>query len=260
MKKLLALFLAIVFLYFTNRTLTSCSKDDFIMQNCTAMGTLLGEGRVCTDENLIYNIVSGETGAGIEPGTRVMIVCDVLAGTRGTTDEFDVRADRIEIPLSGVPLMASSFDASSFTNAIGVSDAWISGGYLNLYCVWIGRRNSSLTHRTELLYDDVREDRDTAAFVLVHDGMGEGFYENTESASDLTPVYKIATFPVQDLIHDGNVAIKLTFTWHVTDGQYIYPQTESRSMIYSLPSSGTGAASSEPSTKAIISPLTTLLP
>ncbi|MGM9742328.1 MAG: hypothetical protein ACI3ZC_04650 [Candidatus Cryptobacteroides sp.] len=260
MKKLLALFLAVSALVFIGRAMTSCSKDEIIMQNCTTMGTLLGEGRICTDENLIYNIVSGETGAGIEPGTRIMITCDVLRNSQGSTDEFDVRADRIEIPLSGTPGLLSSFDSSTCTDAIGVTDAWLSGGYLNLYCVWIGRRNSSTAHRTELLYDDVREDRDTAAFVLVHDGMGEGFHENTENASDLTPIYKIATFPVQNLIHDGNVAVKLTFTWHVTDGQYIYPQTESRSMIYSLPSSGTGAASSEPSTKAIISPLTTLLP
>ncbi|MDD6253782.1 MAG: hypothetical protein ACI3ZO_08360 [Candidatus Cryptobacteroides sp.] len=241
---------------------SSCSKDEIIMSNCATMGFLNGETQIKTDEGVIYNIVSGKTAEGIDPGTRVLITCDILNKTYGRDDEYDVKSSGIKVPVSGSPLALSSTDLKEWPDAITVTDAWLSGGYLNLYCVWIGRRGSSATHRTALIYDDLESDADTVAFILAHDGQGEGFYEDSQNTSDLTTIYEAATFPVRDYIPGGNVTLKLSFTWHKSDGQYIYPQTEGQSISYSVPASGLSplTASAEPSTKATISPLMTLLP
>ena len=240
----------------------SCSKDEIIMSNCSTMGFLNGDTQISTDEGVIYNIVSGKTGEGIEPGTRVLILCDVLNKTQGHDDEYDVKASSIKVPISGNPVDLSSTDMKDWPDAITVTDAWLSGGYLNLYCVWIGKRGSSVAHSTALIYDNIKSDADTVAFILAHNGKGEGFYKDSESSADLTTVYEAATFPVKDYIHGGNVTLKLSFTWHKSNGQYIYPETESQSIVYSVPASGFApmTASAEPSTKATISPFTTLLP
>ena len=97
------------------------------------------------------------------------------------------------------------------------------------------------------------------AFTVYHDGQGEGFYGNAQDVSDLEVEYGIVTFPIGEFIPAGNVTIKLTFKWHESDEQMLYPETEEHSIDYSFCPEASAALSS-PSTKAMISPLATLLP
>lgn len=236
----------------------ACNKETIIMSNHMTMGFVTGEYQIRTDENYIYNIVEGTTGAGIALGTRVMVVCDVLNLTAGTEDQYDVRVLGMNVAITGTPMNLSEFDKAGWKDAITIADAWLSGGYLNMYCVWIAKRNSGIEHETTLVFDDIRTDRDTVAFTLVHNGKGEGLYADSDP-SDLTTVYKTVSFPIKNYI-TGNVILKLSWMWHKNDGQYLFPETENHHVNYSVKPEDVSATSAALSTKAIISPLMTLLP
>lgn len=210
----------------------SCSKDDTVIFNDVTMGTLSGNAEILTDGGNIYNIVDGKTVEGIDPGTRVFVTCDILGRDGEAADRYNVRLNSVEVPVSGLTVESADADLSGWTDAISVSDAWISAGYLNLYCVWIGRRDSSAEHGIMLVHDSAAAD--TVRFSLVHDAKGEGFYEDTAVPSDLKTIYKTATFPVGKYISGENVTVKLSWTWHKTGGQYIYPETEPFSIVYDL--------------------------
>ena len=133
-----------------------------------------------------------------------------------------------------------------------------------MYCVWIHKRNSASEHSTGLCLETSEEVGDTLSFRVYHYGHGEGFYNNTKDVSELEVVSKIVTFPIEDYLTPGNVTVKLTYWWHKSDGQMIYPETEEHSIKcsynYSPSFSLASLASVSPSTKAMISPLATLLP
>ena len=100
------------------------------------------------------------------------------------------------------------------------------------------------------------------SFTVYHDGQGEGFYEDAKDVSDLEVEYGIVTFPIEEYLNPGNVTVKLTYKWHKSDGQILYPETEEHSIkcSFSYSTSSASLALASPSTKAMISPLATLLP
>ena len=100
------------------------------------------------------------------------------------------------------------------------------------------------------------------SFTVYHDGQGEGFYEDAKDVSDLEVEYGIVTFPIEEYLNPGNVTVKLTYKWHKSDGQILYPETEEHSIkcSFSYSPSSASLALASPSTKAMISPLATLLP
>lgn len=208
----------------------SCSKDETVIYSDVTMGTLTGDTGILTDEGNIYDIVDGKTADGIEPGTRVFVSCDILGRADAAARRYDVKLNSIEVPVLGEAAESEDVDLSEWTDAVSVSDAWISAGYLNLYCVWIGRRDSSAEHGLMLVHSGVRAD--TVSFSLVHDAKDEGFYKDTAVPSDLKTIYKTATFPIGKYLSGENVTVKLSWTWHRTDGQYIYPDTEPFSAVY----------------------------
>ncbi|MGM9767524.1 MAG: hypothetical protein ACI3Z0_03565 [Candidatus Cryptobacteroides sp.] len=243
--------------------IVSCGKDTIVLGNCYTMGTVLSEDSFRTDENLIFNIVDGNNCSGIVYGTRIFVNCDVLSALPGNADEYEVRVTALEVATVADALNIEP-DLSIWNDAIEITDAWISGGYLNMYCVWIHKRNSAAEHRTGLCLETSEEVGDTLSFKVCHDGQGEGFYNDTKDVSELEVVSKIVTFPIEEFLPDGNVTVKLTYKWHKSDGQMIYPETEEHSIKcsynYSPAFSLASPAPASPSTKAMISPLATLLP
>lgn len=208
---------------------SSCSKDEAVIYNDVTMGTLSDDSRILTDAGNVYDIVDGKSVEGIESGTRVLVTCDILGRIDETANQYNVRLNNVEVPILGSTVESADVDLSGWGDAVSVSDAWISAGYLNLYCVWIGHRNSSVEHGLMLVHDSTVAD--TVSFSLVHDAKGEGFYKDTAVPSDLKTIYKTATFPVGKYVSEKNVTVKLSWTWHKTGGQYIYPETEKISVV-----------------------------
>ncbi len=239
--------------------IVSCGKDTIVLGNCSTMGTVLSDNSFRTDENMIFNIVEGQDCSGIEAGTRIFAECAVL--TDLSDNEFEVRMSSVSIA-QVADFFEEKPSLAVWKDAIAISDAWISGGYLNMYCAWIHKRNSIYEHRTGLYLEKSEELGDTLSFTVCHDGQGEGFYEDTKDVSNLEVVYRIVTFPIEEFLPDGNVTVKLNFKWHKSDGQMIYPETEVHSIKYSIysPEAAPTSLASSPSTKAMISPLATLLP
>ena len=69
---------------------------------------------------------------------------------------------------------------------ISVNNAWISGGYINLYCSWTGHKNSGVVQRSAFVLEGtstgIDNAPDTLSFSLVHDSEGDGF----SSGGDVT--------------------------------------------------------------------------
>ena len=213
----------------------SCNKDNAVMYNNVTMGFLSDDSRIVTDDGNIYEVVAGKTVEGIDPQTRVLVTCDILNRTGKTENQYDVRLKSIEVPVYGQVADSADVKDEEWPDAVSVSDAWISGGYLNLYCVWIGHRDSSVEHGIMLVHDTpASEDADTVSFRLVHNARGEGFSRETQTAENLTTVYKTATFPIGNYISGRNVTVKLSWIWHKTSGMYIYPETEPYSITCDL--------------------------
>lgn len=232
--------------------LTSCNKDNPILFKDSSMGFISGDNQITTDNGLTYTIINSEIN--LDFGTRVYSSLSVIECIDEGSKEYAAKLENISIPECSVPLKASKTDLSVWDDAISVSQAWISGGYLNMYCSWIVKTNSETIQETALVLYDHIESKDTVAFILVHNSKGEGFYKDSGN-SPLKVINKLATFPIQEIIPSENVTIKLSWKWHRSDGYYLYPETEEHSIYYSLTE-----ASAEPSTKATISLFTTLLP
>lgn len=238
----------------------ACGKDSDVRVNDSTMAFVTGASRLYTDAGLTYEIVSAPDGFSFDFGTRVYAVCEVGECLDASGKIYEARVLKCSVPLTDAPVDITGgknpdFNMDDWADAISVNQAWISGGYLNIYCSWIGHRGSSVEQKTALV---CRGNEDgVVSFSLVHDSSGEGFYASGETA-DLVTINKMATFPIQDLLPSGDVTVKLSWVWHKSDGQYIYPQTEPHEISYSFAVSA--AASAEPSTNATISPLTTLQP
>lgn len=241
--------------------MVSCGKDTIVLGNCRTMGTVLSDNAFSTDENLLFNIVEGMDCSGIEAGARIFVTCDVLSAVPGNDNEFEVKVSSLSEALNAEYLEETP-DLLVWKDAIAITDAWISGGYLNLYCTWIQKRNSNSEHKTGLCLNTSEELGDTLSFTVYHDGQGEGFYEDAQDVSDLEVEYGIVTFPIEEYLNPGNVTVKLTYKWHKSDGQILYPETEEHSIkcSFSYSPSSASLALASPSTKAMISPLATLLP
>lgn len=233
----------------------SCNKDNSVLYTDRTFGFVSDVNQITTDAGLVYNIVPANELADLDFWTRIYAECEVTECTDNIGKSFNAKLVSLNIPLIAPPLKGP-VNTKDWPDAINASEAWISGGYLNIYCTWIALRNSETKHETSLVYNGTV--KDTVSFSLMHNGNGEGYYENSGNTTDLIVTNKLATFPIQEYLPDGNVTIKLSWKWHRSEGNYILPETDDFNMTYSL--SDTGVLSEDPSTKATISPFTTFLP
>lgn len=241
-------------------SITACDKENSSILTCGSMGFVSGESQIITDEGQTFIITGGKEMPETEFGTRVYASVTLTECISEPEKIFNAKLLGFSIPACSVPVDCSSDnEETGWNDAISVADAWISGGYLNVNCSWIGRRDSRTEQKTALIYNGTS--RDTVFFSLVHNSMKEGLYPDSADKQNLVIIRnKLATFPIQELIPGRNVTIKLMWKWHRIDGQYIHPETENHFACYSLADAAAASESAVPSTKAIISPLTTLLP
>ncbi len=213
---------------------TSCTKDAKTIGSDSTMAFFQGDNELYTDTGLTYNIISAPSELKAEFGTRVWVECELEDCLDEEKGIFNVNVTNWQIPIchATVDTSAIPFDIDLFKDAIHVNNAWISGGYLNMYCAWFAHKNSGVKQETALLYCGA--DKDTLNFSVVHNCNGDGYRRNTDT-STLQFVNKMTTFPIQDFIPDGNAVIKLSWLWHRRndDGLYVL-ETEEVSATYTI--------------------------
>ncbi len=215
----------------------SCTKDSVTMGSDATMAFVNGDNQLLTDTGLTYNVISAPSGFNAGFGSRVWVECDIEDCLDEENGLFNVKVTGFQIPICSatVDTLTTPFDTSVFKDAIHVNNAWLSGGYLNMYCTWLAHKDSGIAQETSLLYCGAQND--TLNFSLVHNCNGDGYHStHDQNISNIVYINKMTTFPVQDFIPDGNAVIKLSWLWHKydTDGQHIIPATEEQSATYTV--------------------------
>ena len=193
--------------------LTSCwKKDDTILYRDVTMATATGPSQFVTDLGITYNVVKSEVEGDFSGLGRVLIYCNVLKYTG--TNEFDIQLVNLITPLNKDAVATSTLtkpDDGLGNDPIGISAAWVSGGYLNM-SIGVLMLDEEKEHRINLEFDDTAP-ADTLRFTLRHDdGMPDDMNVIAED-SKIGVAY--VTFPIAKLLPEGvkTLPIKLTWTW-----------------------------------------------
>lgn len=190
----------------------SCMKDETILYQELTMATVSSATQLKTDVGLTYNIVKQDFDGILETGSRVLALCNVLKRT--DLNEYDIELVNYVTPLKKDAVLTSSLtkpDDGLGNDPVGVSAAWVSGGYLNLGIVVL-ILDEEKDHVINLEFDDTAP-ADTLRFTVRHeDGVSDDM-NVISSESVMAGAY--ATFPIAKLLPEGvsSLPIKLTWTW-----------------------------------------------
>jgi len=206
--------------------LASCLPEREYLYSDAVMCTVINPVRLKSDGGNIYNIVENSTGSLI-PDTlkRVMISCDVLSATVSTPSEYDIRIIDFLGAFSKDPVYAGSIEegATAGDDPVKVTQAWISGGYLNGYINLLLKNPSEVDHDFNLVYDDARSTSDTLYFRMCHDAQGESPDDSGLSAAHFITAGTYFSFPIESILpqSDKSKAVYLEWEWFDSDdGSY----------------------------------------
>lgn len=203
-------------------SLTSCFSDKDYMYTDTGMCTVIGPLRIRTDTGLVYNIVENDTRSSI-PDTlkRVMARCDVLRAANGKPDEYEVCLKEFMGAFVSEPVLASEAPEDIGSDGVGVTQAWISGGYLNSYVNITLLPAADGRHDLNLVYDDVRSNADSLYLEIRHNAHGECPENKDISPANLVFAGAYVSFPVDALIPAGRKpVVHLEWEWYKEDNLY----------------------------------------
>ena len=206
--------------------LASCLPEREYLYSDAVMCSVINPVRLKSDGGNIYNIVENSTGSLI-PDTlkRVMISCDVLSATVSTPSEYDIRIIDFLGAFSKDPVYASSIEegATAGDDPVKVTQAWISGGYLNSYINLLIKNPSEVDHDFNLVYDDTRSTSDTLYFRMCHDAFGESPDDSGLSYAHFITAGTYVSFPIESLLpqSDKSKVVYLEWEWFDSDdGSY----------------------------------------
>ena len=209
--------------------LASCFPESDYMYNDTGMFTLAGPTKLVADTGDIYYITENNAGAVI-PDTlkRVMASCDVLEAVSGKQNEYNVRLNDFSGAICKAPVPLHAADAANVgTDGININQAWISGGYLNLYVSYALYQGATKDkHVINLVHDNIRSNSDTLYFEMHHNAHGDS-PENTDiSLYDFIFGGRYASFPISDILGTGKPVIHIEWDWYIGD-EYSYTREKS---------------------------------
>ena len=205
----------------------SCQKDNTIQYYNTTMGNIV-DGRFVSDQGNIYNVVEQSCQGQLDTMHRAIILCDILNKTAGGADnEYDVRLHGI-----GYVLTKEIVPSSTITEAdtdklvedpVRLEQAWISGGYLNLYIMFPVKIGSSTAHLINLV--DVEDSNaDEYAFSLRHNAFSETLSEDNATLYQMGGGY--VSFPLSTYIQQDTAKVSITYKWHKEVGNGLSTETE----------------------------------
>ena len=170
--------------------MTSCQKDNTIQYNNATMGNIVN-GVFISDQGNRFNVVDQQCIGELKDMKRAFIVCDVLNKTVGGEDnEYDVRVNQIATVLTknAVPHMDVTAEMM-IQDPVHVENAWISGGYINMFIMFPSKVGSTTSHLINLVHEGCLIDPETQEeipgtyrFSLRHNSNGESIYNISTSA------------------------------------------------------------------------------
>ena len=200
----------------------SCLPSREYLYTDTGMCTKIGLDRLQTDGGDIYNITENDSGSLI-PDTlkRIMITCDVMSAVPGKTNEYNIRLIDFRGALCVKPVTASSIPVDTLgTDGIKVSQAWVTGGYLNSFLYITLKRNSDTVHGINVLFDDIRSNSDTLYLNMRHNAYGECPENPEQDLNYLVLAGVYASFPLDGILPVGGKypIVHLEWDWYSEDG------------------------------------------
>ena len=205
----------------------SCQKDNTILYYSTTMGNVV-DGRFVSDEGNVFNVVEQSCQGQLDTMHRAIVLCDILNKTvGGAENEYDIRLHGIGYVLTKEIVPSSTLteaDAAKLVeDPIRLEQAWISGGYLNVYIMFPVKIGSTTAHMINLV--EVEDDNaEEYAFSLRHTASGETLTEENAALYQLGGAY--VSFPLSSYIKEDSAKIAITYKWHKEVGNGLSTETE----------------------------------
>lgn len=223
MKKLFAILLAVL-------CLAACKKDDTILYQYSAFGDVAGTSFIA-DNGITFHITKLSGADGYNAHERVLFICNVLK--KVSDSEYNIELlDWNRVVRKDYVKSGEVTDDASLGNApVYLTNAWISGEYLNLAVALTFIRDSETKHIVNLVLDEASSDDKTLCFVLRHNSNGESVGDGSSLTFDDVVIGRAYySFPIQNLIpRGGSKEIKIIWEWHTTDEKgNLLPETETR--------------------------------
>lgn len=227
--------------------MASCAKDDTIRYNNITLGNFVGD-KFVSDQGNEFTIVENMTGEKFDGIKRAIMQCDVLRKVQGTENGYEVRVHYVGEVLTKSPVetaVAADDPEKIVEDPIKIEDAWISGGYLNMYVMfeiqaYPPKENSK--HMVNLVFDENGTGSGKYTMTLRHNAYGETLAtdsadndnsneESSDEDSDnddggemetqgqnpiqwgLTGAY--VCFQISDLIQENEAEITLKWNEHI---------------------------------------------
>ena len=158
--------------------MASCAKDDTIRYNNITLGNFVGD-KFVSDQGNEFTIVENMTGEKFDGIKRAIMQCDVLRKVQGTENGYEVRVHYVSEVLTKSPVetaVAAADPEKIVEDPIKIEDAWISGGYLNMYVMfeihaYPPKENSK--HMVNLVFDENGTGSGKYTMTLRHNAYGE---------------------------------------------------------------------------------------
>lgn len=224
--------------------MTSCQKDNTIQYNNATMGNIVN-GVFISDQGNRFNVVDQQCIGELKDMKRAFIVCDVLNKTVGGEDnEYDVRVNQIATVLTknAVPLMDVTAEMMT-QDPVHVENAWISGGYINMFIMFPSKVGSTTSHLINLVHEGCLIDPETQEeipgtyrFSLRHNSNGDKI--TPPQIVDYVLAGGYVSFPLSTYISDKEAEFSVEWTWHKDAGAGLSSETEVRSFKAKYTSEG----------------------
>lgn len=158
--------------------MASCAKDDTIRYNNITLGNFVGD-KFVSDQGNEFTIVENMTGEKFDGIKRAIMQCDVLRKVQGTENGYEVRVHYVGEVLTKSPVetaVAAADPEKIVEDPIKIEDAWISGGYLNMYVMFEVQaypQKEDSKHMVNLVFDENGTGSGKYTMTLRHNAYGE---------------------------------------------------------------------------------------
>ena len=158
--------------------MASCAKDDTIRYNNITLGNFVGD-KFVSDQGNEFTIVENMTGEKFDRIKRAIMQCDVLRKVQGTENGYEVRVHYVGEVLTKSPVetaVAAADPEKIVEDPIKIEDAWISGGYLNMYVMFEVQaypQKEDSKHMVNLVFDENGTGSGKYTMTLRHNAYGE---------------------------------------------------------------------------------------
>ncbi len=201
----------------------SCSKkDNTLLYNNVTMGNIV-DGTFTSDQGNIFNVVEQNCTGKLDTMKRAFTICDVLNMTEGTENGYDVRLNYVADVFTKNAKPASEIDDMDLymNDPLIVRDAWISGGYLNLFISISVKQQGGQPHEINLIHSKLGN---KYIFNIRHDAAGEILKEDGDNAG-IGFAYGYVSFPISSIIEENSALIEIEWNSYVYSGSFVSAKT-----------------------------------